>query len=65
MAMAKKSEDYNWIDDPFNDKKNEEFEHQGMSTGAKAFVGIAIFVVVVLIFLGMGGMLEALSMLAA
>lgn len=65
MAMAKKSEEYNWIDDPFNDKKNEEFEGQGMGTGTKVFIGIAIVAIIVLVLLSAGGMIEALSLLSA
>lgn len=43
--MAKREEEYNWLDDPFNDKKSES-KMQGKS---KAFVGVGCLVAIGLV----------------
>ena len=41
--MAKEQEDYDWINDPFDEKKiTEERERMGMSGTSKTFVGVII-----------------------
>lgn len=53
------NEEYNWLDDPFDEKKNARVEQaEGMSGRSKALVGIgclaAIVAVVALGFAGFG-----------
>lgn len=61
--MARHDDEYNWIDDPFNDRKSNE----KMGGGSKAFVGIgcvvAFVLIVVLAIVGIGGMLDVASSL--
>lgn len=59
-----KDEDYNWIDDPFDDKKNAQLQQKHMGTGAKVGIGIGCLgVVVLLVFLFMG-LISAIAALA-
>ncbi len=58
--MARK-QDYDWLDDPFDDKKAAEQQKARMGTGSKVAVGLgclALFIVlcalVVLTFLAIG-----------
>lgn len=55
--MARKQE-YNWLDDPFNDKKSDQQLGGGMGSGMKVALGcgcllIVAGVIVLLIFVGM------------
>ena len=46
-----KNEDYDWINDPFDEKKiAEEQERAGMSGASKTFVLVAVLVVILGIF---------------
>lgn len=63
--MADKRQDYNWLDDPFDEKKNAQMQQDAhMSSRSKLLVGggcLAVVVVLaVLAFLGVG-MLGALA----
>lgn len=52
-----KNEDYDWINDPFDEKKiAEEQERSGMSGASKTFVLVAVLVVILGMF-AMGGLL--------
>ena len=60
--MARK--DYDWLDDPFNDKKNRP---KGMSGGSKAAIGIGcvvvfigLIVLAVLVIAGAGSLADSL-----
>lgn len=57
--MARK-DDYNWLDDPFDEKKNAQAEQQGMSGASKLAVGmgclLALIVMIVLVFVGAGAL---------
>ena len=62
--MARK-EDYDWLDDPFNDKKDPA--KKGMGTGSKAAIGIGcvvvfigLLVMAVLVIAGAGSLAESL-----
>ena len=49
-----KKDEYNWIDDPFDEKKNARTKSQGMSSGSKTafllgMLALAVLVVVVLV----------------
>jgi hypothetical protein len=62
--MASK-EDYDWLDDPFNDKKNPP--KKGMSSGSKAAIGIGcvvvfigLIVLAVLVIAGAGSLADSL-----
>ena len=51
----RESEAYDWIDDPFDEKKAEEEQKQaGMSGSTKAFVGCGFAVVIVVLLLVVG-----------
>ena len=56
--MAQNKDEYDWIDDAFDDKKNAELEERGMGGGSKAALGIGCVVAVVLaaiaLFAGVG-----------
>ena len=57
--MAKKRQEYDWLDDPFDEKKAAKDQQQtGMSSRSKIFVGVGCLVVVlvliVLVFMGLG-----------
>ena len=59
-VMAKQSESYDWLDDPFDEKKTAaERERARMGGGAKAGVGcgclVAIVLVLVCIVLALAG----------
>ncbi|MDE8703221.1 hypothetical protein PZH32_09655 [Adlercreutzia equolifaciens] len=50
-----KNEDYDWINDPFDEKKiAEERERAGMSGASKTFVLVAVLVVILGIFAMLG-----------
>lgn len=55
--MSRKQEEYNWLDDPFDEKKAaKEQQEAGMSGRSKAIVGIGcLAVVLVLIVLAVVG----------
>lgn len=59
--MARKHEEYDWLDDPFNDKKNERLR---MGGGSKAAVGIGCAVAFVLLIVLLVGGLSAIANLA-
>lgn len=65
--MARKnSEEYNWLDDPFNDKKIAQEQMQGKTSATtKALMGCGVVFIVILIFvlLSIGG-IGALSILS-
>lgn len=45
-----RNEDYNWLDDPFDEKKAQrELEQTHMSGKSKAFIGIGCLAIVVII----------------
>lgn len=53
-----RNKDYNWLDDPFDEKKNAEQDRQGMSAGSRLAVlfgclGVVILVGVVVFSFGM------------
>lgn len=57
--MARNNEEYNWLDDPFDEKKAAKEQQQaGMSSRSKIFVGvgclIVLLVLIVLVFMGLG-----------
>ncbi len=56
--MARNDEEYNWLDDPFDEKKAAKDQQTGMSSRSKIFVGVGCLVVVlvliVLVFMGLG-----------
>lgn len=57
--MSRETEEYNWLDDPFDEKKAaHEQQEAGMSGRSKLFVGIgclaAVVIVSLLAFLGVG-----------
>lgn len=59
----KRKEDFDWLEDPFNDKKSQD--QGGMGSGAKAALGCGcllavIGIIVLLVFAGMS-MLDILS----
>lgn len=59
-----KSGNYNWIDDPFDDKKNRELEQKTMSGVSRTALGLGCIVVLVLIVVGAFltmGLLQAIS----
>lgn len=66
--MAKKDESYNWLDDPFDERKQRaEQQRAGMSGGAKAalgcgcaFVVVALIVLFVMTALGVVGIMSEL-----
>lgn len=62
--MARK-DDFDWLDDPFNDKKAaEERQKTSMSAGAKAGIGCGCLVVVVgIVLLIAFVLLDAISIL--
>ncbi|MEE0844834.1 MAG: hypothetical protein U0L71_01410 [Eggerthellaceae bacterium] len=50
--MSRKQEEYNWLDDPFDEKKAaKEQQEAGMSGRSKALVGIGCLVVVLILVL--------------
>ena len=54
--MAKDQEDYDWINDPFDEKKiAEERENMGMSGTSKTFVGVGclLFVLGFIVLIGL------------
>ena len=53
--MAKEQEDYDWINDPFDEKIAEERERMGMSGTSKTFVGIGclLFVLGFIVLIGL------------
>lgn len=54
--MAKDKEDYDWINDPFDEKKiAEERERQGMSGTSKTLVGAGclLFVLGLIVLIGL------------
>ena len=42
--MARRNEEYDWLDDPFNDKKGAQ--QQGMATGTKLALGCGCLAIV-------------------
>ncbi len=53
-------EEYNWLDDPFDEKKNARLEASGMSKGSKtAFLlgMLALLIVIVVLFVLVGASL--------
>ena len=57
--MARNDEEYNWLDDPFDEKKAAKDQQQtGMSSRSQIFVGVGclvvVLVLVVLVFMGLG-----------
>ena len=52
-----RNEEYNWLDDPFDEKKaRKERDEAGMSSRSKLFVGVGCLAfVVVLVALGVAG----------
>ena len=59
--MSKQTDEYNWLDDPFDEKKiAKEQQLAGMSSRSKLAVGlgclVALVVLIVLVFLGVGAM---------
>lgn len=61
--MAKRDEEYNWLDDPFDEKKAAQEQQAGMTGRSKVLVGVGclviVLVLIVLAVLGVG-MLGAL-----
>ncbi len=59
-----KSDNYNWIDDPFDEKKNREIEQQAMAGSSRTALGlgciVAIVLIIVMIVLSVG-LLQAIS----
>lgn len=51
--MSRKKQQYDWIDDPFNDKKQAQFS-SGMTTGSKIAVTIALIIAIIAIFVLIG-----------
>lgn len=54
--MAKEQEDYDWINDPFDEKKiTEERERRAMSGTSKTFVGVGclLFVLGFIVLIGL------------
>lgn len=50
--MSRKQEEYNWLDDPFDEKKAaKEQQEAGMSGHSKALVGIGCLVIVLILVL--------------
>lgn len=50
--MARHEDEYNWLDDPFDEKKAAKEQQQaGMSGRSKLFVGIGCLVVVLALVL--------------
>ena len=62
--MAKRDEEYNWLDDPFDAKKAAQEQQAGMTGRSKVLVGVGclviVLVLIVLAVLGVG-MLGALA----
>ena len=59
--MARNNEEYNWLDDPFDEKKAAKEQQQaGMSSRSKLFVGIGclavIVVIALMVFVGVGAL---------
>lgn len=55
--MGKKQQEYDWINDPFDEKKAaEERERYGMSGTSKTFVLVAVVLFLIGLF-AMGGLL--------
>ncbi len=53
--MAKKREEYDWLNDPFDEKKAaQEAEQARMSTGSKVALGCGCVAIVVAIFVLLG-----------
>ena len=57
--MARNDEEYNWLDDPFDEKKAaKEREQAGMSSRSKLLIGagclVVVLVLILLVFLGIG-----------
>ena len=46
--MARKDEEYDWLNDPFDDKKNAEVQ-TGMSSRSKLALIVAVVVVIVMV----------------
>ena len=59
-----KSDNYNWIDDPFDEKKNREIEQRAMAGSSRTALGlgciVAIVLIIVMIVLSVG-LLQAIS----
>lgn len=58
-------EEYNWLDDPFDEKKNAQMQEQGMGAGSRIAImlgclGIAIVMVMIVV-----GLIGSLSVLAS
>lgn len=55
--MARNKKDYDWINDPFDEKKiaEEPREHMGMSGTSKTFVGVGclLFVLGFIVLIGL------------
>ncbi len=58
-----RDEDYDWLDDPFNDKKKPVKD--GMGGGAKAVVGLGCVAVVIIIIVLLVMVLSGVSTLAS
>ncbi len=44
-----KDNDYNWLDDPFDEKKNRQLEQEAMNGSSRTAVGIGCIVGIVLL----------------
>ncbi|GEM_PF-2920361 len=51
--MSRKKQEYDWINDPFDDKKQDPIS-KGMSTGSKVAVTIGLIVAVIIILVLIG-----------
>lgn len=59
--MARNDEEYNWLDDPFDEKKAAKEQQQAsMSSRSKLFIGIGclavVLVIALLVFAGIGAL---------
>ena len=57
-------DDYNWIDDPFDEKKNREIEQKAMGGSSRAFLGIGCVVAITLVIAAgfvFFGLIDAIS----
>lgn len=66
MAFKKHDEEYDWLNDPFDEKKMAEEQRQArMSSGTKVALGCGCLVVIVgivlLLIFGFVGFMSALS----
>ena len=66
MAFGKRKDEYDWLNDPFDEKKAaREREEARMSSGAKVGLGcgclVIVIAIVILLLWGAAGLMSALS----